>query len=157
MSQRLVKLALFVVIASTTWVARATEPGMTPTETAAEYLSAMEAADLDAAALLFTEESSIFESGGVEGSWQDYRDHHLGPEIDAIDSFVISRGEATEEKSLDGSMAFVAWPIEYRIELADERIIESRGTVTFVLERNEDRYKIRHLHWSSRRKPADTE
>lgn len=152
MRQRLLKLALLVVIASTTWIARATEPARSPTETAAEYLSAMEAADLDAAALLFTEKSSIFESG-----WQDYRDHHLGPEIDAIDSFVILRGEAAEEKSLDGSMAFVAWPIEYRIELADERIIESRGTVTFVLERNEDRYKIRHLHWSSRRKQTDTE
>ena len=154
MRQRLLTAALSVVIASMTWAVRAAEPSKTPTETAAAYLSAMEDSDLDAAALLFAEDSSIFETGGVEGTWQNYRDHHIGPEIEAIDSFVISRGEPDEDKSLDGSMAFVAWPIEYRIELADDRVIESRGTVTFVLEGHRDRYKIRHLHWSSRRKPT---
>jgi len=30
---------------------------------------------------LFTEDSNIFESGGVEGSYAHYIEHHLGPEL----------------------------------------------------------------------------
>lgn len=51
-------------------------------------------------------------------------------------------------------MSFMAWPIEYRIELKDDRLIESRGTVTFLFVKEGSEYRIRHLHWSSRRKPA---
>ncbi len=130
-------------------------PTLSPTEVAAAYLDAMEAPDLDAAGALFATESSIFETGGVEGDWTHYREHHLAPEVDSIKSFTISRGKPEEERSRDGSMAFVAWPIEYHIALADEREIDSRGTVTFVLLEEEGDLRIRHVHWSSRRKPAD--
>lgn len=138
------------------WVspARAEESPKTPTETAAAYLAAMEARDLEAAEALFADDSLIFESGGTEGTWSDYRDHHIGPEIDAIESFVMTRASSTERKSTDGTMAFVAWPIEYTINLSDGRVIESRGTVTFVLENHGGHFKIRHLHWSSRKRPA---
>ncbi len=50
-------------------------------------------------------------------------------------------------------MAFVAWPIEYDIELRDGRMIESKGTVTFVLVKQDGEFRIRHLHWSSRKRP----
>jgi len=52
----------------------------------------------------------------------------------------------------DRSMAMVAWPIEYHIVLNDGREIDSRGTVTFVLLRQDRAFKIRHMHWSSRPK-----
>jgi ketosteroid isomerase-like protein len=122
-----------------------------PIATASAYLDAMESGDLDAAERLFGRASSIFESGGQEGTWKHYREHHLGPEIDAIKAFEVSRGEPESDESADGQMAFVAWPIEYRIELED-RTIESKGTVTFVLIHGDDGFKIRHLHWSSRPK-----
>jgi hypothetical protein len=129
--------------------------GHGPTEVAAAYLEAMESGDLDAAETLFAPQSSIFESGGQEGDWQHYREHHIGPELSAIKSFSISQGEPEVEESQDGSMAFVAWPIKYRIDLED-RLIESIGTVTFVMVRGADGLRIRHLHWSSRaQKPAD--
>ena len=35
-----------------------------------------------------------------------------------------------------------------------DRTIESKGTVTFVLTRGDEGLRIRHLHWSSRRKPS---
>ncbi len=127
-----------------------------PTEVAAAYLEAMESGDLDAAEALFAPKSSVFESGGQEGDWQHYREHHIGPELAQIKSFSVSRGEPEVEESQDGSMALVAWPIEYRIALEDQRVIESIGTVTFVLVRGDDGLRIRHLHWSSRKqKPAD--
>ena len=130
--------------------------GHGPVEVAAAYLTAMESGDLEAAEALFAPKSSVFESGGEEGSWQHYREHHIGPELAQIKSFSVSRGEPEVEESQDGSMALVAWPIEYRIALEDQRVIESIGTVTFVLVRGDDGLRIRHLHWSSRKqKPAD--
>ncbi len=126
----------------------------TPTETAAAYLAAMEVSDLEAAEALFAADSLIFETGGVEGTWSEYREHHIGPELEAIESFVMTHARPTERKSADGTMAFVAWPIEYTIKLDDGRVIQSRGTVTFVLENHGHHFMIRHLHWSSRKRPA---
>ena len=134
--------------------AQADDSPRTPTETAAAYLAAMEASDLEAAEALFVADSLIFETGGVEGTWSEYRKHHIGPELEAIESFVMTHAQPTERKSADGSMAFVAWPIEYTIKLDDGRVIQSRGTVTFVLENHGHHFMIRHLHWSSRKRPA---
>ncbi len=123
-----------------------------PTEIAAAYLDAMEAADLDKAESLFARKSSIFEGGGDEGTWKHYREHHIGPELAELRSFKTTRGKPEEERSADGSMAMVAWPVDYRIELKDGKVVDSHSTVTFVLVREGDAYRLRHLHWSSRRK-----
>ena len=130
----------------------AEEGSSTAASVAKSYFRAMDAGDLDAAAALFADTSLIFETGGVEGSWQQYRDHHIGPEIAAIDTFLTTLGDPEEGQSADRSMALVAWPIEYRIRLKSGELIQSRGTVTFVLMRKDDGYRIRHLHWSSQRK-----
>lgn len=116
------------------------------------YFGAVESSDLDAASSLFTADSSVFESGGVEGTWGHYREHHLEPELDAISAFETVLGEPEVAYSQDASMAFVSWPLEYHIELTDHRTIDSKGTVTFVLVEDGENYSIRHLHWSSRRK-----
>ncbi len=152
-----VRLA-FVLIPAIALVALAEEgASFSPTAVAAAYLDAMESGDLDGAEKLFGSPSSIYESGGQEGTWKRYREHHLGPEIDAVESFTISRGDSESHTSQDGSMAFVAWPIEYRIVLKGDRTIESKGTVTFVLVRGDDGFRIRHLHWSSRKKKSQAE
>ena len=130
-------------------------PSRTPVEVAAAYLDAMESGDLEAAEALFASQSSVFEAGGDEGTWQHYRENHIGPELEEFETFAITRGEPEEQTSQDRSMAFVAWPIEYRIRLHDERTIESLGAVSFVNELEGAEYRIRHLHWSSRRKPGD--
>jgi hypothetical protein len=123
-----------------------------PTEVAASYLDAMEAADLDKAESLFARESSIFEGGGDEGTWKHYREHHIGPELAELRSFKTTRGKAEQAVSADGSMVMVAWPVDYRIELKDGKVVDSESTVTFVLVREGEAYRIRHLHWSSRKK-----
>ena len=151
MSKIALSVAVLVSMMLTNGLASGDE-GESPRVVAAAYLSALEASDLDGAGALFAQDSSVYESGGVEGTWQHYREHHLAPEIDAIDSFSIVRQEPEIGQSEDGSMAFIAWPIEYTIELSD-RTIHSKGTVTFVLVREEDEYRIRHIHWSSRRAP----
>jgi len=118
------------------------------------YFDAIAKSDLAAAGKLFAQRSSIFETGGVEGDWAHYEAHHLKPELDAIASFTFDLGDHTVSTSVDGTMAVVTWQIGYHIELADGRHIDSRGTVTFVVVRQgpERQARIRHLHWSSRRK-----
>ncbi len=146
-------LALFVTLLVPTVGGAAARSD--PTQVAARYFEAMQSSDLFAAGKLFSQASSVFESGGREGSWTEYREHHIGPEIDQIKSFSIIRGGPETVASKDSSMAFVAWPIEYRIDLKDGKVIESRGTVTFILVKEAgSEYRIRHLHWSSRRKPT---
>jgi hypothetical protein len=124
---------------------------VSPTDVARDYFLAMDAGELDDAEALFAKQSSIFETGGAEGTWDHYREHHIGPELDAFESFETTLGDPEEDRSTDGSMAFVAWPIRYRIELKDQTVIESKGTVTFVFVKDDDKYRIRHLHWSSRK------
>lgn len=145
----LLLVTLLLIPASSSSQQNAVPP---PTEIARSYFEAMGRKDLDAAEALFAEKSSVFESGSDEGDWAHYRAHHIGAELDAIERFETTLGKPEEEISADGEMAFVAWPIEYHIALRDDREIGSRGTVTFVLVRSGDGFRIRHLHWSSRLK-----
>ena len=39
---------------------------------------------------LFTKDSEVFESGGVEGSYANYIEHHLGPELGHFKKFEFS-------------------------------------------------------------------
>ena len=123
-----------------------------PAETVRAYLDATTAGDLDQAAALIRDESVVFESGGNEGTWAHYRDHHLGPEIDMFKSFDLRTGEMRVSASDDASLALVTAPIEYDILLINDRQISSVGTVTFALRYEADRYTIEHIHWSSRPK-----
>lgn len=144
---------LLVLLASPA-VSLAQQDDLPPTEVARRYFQAMDRKDLEAAEALFAQKSSIFESGGEEGDWAHYRAHHIGAELDAIERFETTLGKPEEEISADGAMAFVAWPIEYHMALRDDREIDSRGTVTFVFIRSSEGFRIRHLHWSSQRKPG---
>ena len=126
-----------------------------PEQVVRAYLAATAEGDLDAAAaLVAADDSVVFESGGSEGTWSHYREHHLGPEVEMFETFEISMGEVQTRSSDDGSLAVVTVGLEYDITLRDERQISSTGTVTFSLRADGSRYVIEHMHWSSRRKRA---
>ncbi len=56
----------------------------------AQYKSATERLDATGTEALFSPDSVIFETGGVEGSYSNYLAHHLGPELKAFKSFKFS-------------------------------------------------------------------
>ncbi len=56
----------------------------------ARYKSAIERLDASGTEALFTEDSEVFETGGVEGTYKEYLAHHLGPELAAFRSFAFS-------------------------------------------------------------------
>lgn len=127
-----------------------------PTKTVRAYLAATAARDLDAAATLVADDSIVFESGGDEGTWAHYREHHLGPEVELFSAFELEMGAMRVSAGRDGTLAVVTVPVEYDVTLRDARHFSSVGTVTFVLRLAGPDYKIEHVHWSSRRRaPPD--
>jgi len=113
------------------------------------YHNAIENLDAAGTENLFSKESQIFESGGVEGTYAHYLEHHLGPELKAFTSFKFSDYKA--DVVIDGIYAFVTETYNYTIVLAeDERIIERKGVATSILKKINGEWKIVKSHSSSR-------
>ncbi len=112
------------------------------------YRTALEARDADAMFALFAESSAIFENGKVEGSFGNYMEHHLGPELHAIKSFTFSNPTLTVTRM--GHMAYGYETYGYRIELEDGRVFERDGVATSVLSHDASGWRIVQYHSSSR-------
>src|SRR3546814_2996427 len=89
------------------------------------YRTALEARDAQAMRALFAEDSAIFENGKAEGSFANYMEHHLGPELDAIVSFTFTDPTLTVTRM--GHMSHANETYGYSIELTDGRVIERDG------------------------------
>ena len=57
------------------------------------YFAAITSGEFGAAAELVCDDSIGFESGGNEGSWGDYREHHLAPGVELFEAFEPEIGE----------------------------------------------------------------
>ncbi len=113
------------------------------------YKAGLEALDVSGLTGLFTSDSEIFESGGVEGNFARYLEHHIGPELDEFKEFSF-RDYAVSVR-IEGDYAFATETYIYRIVLKEDgRVIEKRGLATSVLKRTPDGWKIRLSHSSSR-------
>jgi len=98
-----------------------------------QYKSAIERLDATGTERLFTPDSAIFETGGVEGSYANYLAHHLGPELKAFKSFRISNYKI--DVRLEGPLALATETYDYRIETAKGEIAMRRGVATSVLKK----------------------
>jgi ketosteroid isomerase-like protein len=102
---------------------------------------------------LFTPDASVFEQGKVEGTYKDYIDHHLGPELGHFKSFTFSDYEIHTTVNLP--YAYTTENYLYTIVLkgneakgTQERTIESKGVATSILEKINGEWKIIHSHTS---------
>jgi hypothetical protein len=66
------------------------------------YDAAFAAKDLEKLATFYHADVTIFEGGGVNRGWADYRDNHLGPELRAFEGLQWNR-----ESSLTSSRSAV--------------------------------------------------
>ncbi len=89
----------------------------------------------------------IFEQGGVDSSWAAYRDHHLGPELEALD---VLNFQHEDVRIRAGERVAVATGRYILTAHHDEEEIESRGVFTTALEHEDDGWKIVHSHLSRR-------
>lgn len=102
---------------------------------------------------LFSEDSEVFESGGVEGSYANYIEHHLGPELGHFKKFEFSDYEIDVE--VDAPYAFTTETYIYTIILkpddkSDSRTIKKKGVATSILKKMDGEWKIIKTHSSSR-------
>ncbi len=115
-----------------------------------KYHEAIEALDATGTESLFAENSSVFESGGVEGTYTHYLEHHLGPELKDFKSFVFN--DYKVDVRIDIPYAFTTETYTYKIVLAEDgREIEQKGVATSILKKMEGTWKIIKSHSSARR------
>jgi ketosteroid isomerase-like protein len=117
------------------------------------YDRAFVAKDLGRLAAFYHPDVTIFEGGGVNHGWADYRDHHLGPELAEFDGLeFVHRTVRPILPEAGGPVAYVT--SEYHLKARiNGREVEATGLETLILVRElAGPWRIRHSHTSSRRK-----
>lgn len=125
-----------------------------PTDSAAAVVSAFHSAlaagDSTAALALLAPDVTILESGGRE-TLSEYRSHHLPGDIRFARSVPAKR--LPLRVTVVGDVAWAAGTSE-SVGAIEGRSIESVGAELVVLSRTTSGWRIRAVHWSSRRRPA---
>ncbi len=113
-----------------------------------------QAKNLSAMDTLFASDRGIhiIEGAGINHGWADYRDNHLGPELESAENFQYRFYGVEPQVRGD-----VAWS-SFRYDLAvdtERGHMEREGRGTAVLEKRDGRWLIVHLHTSGRAKRED--
>ncbi|OGX86577.1 YybH family protein [Hymenobacter glacialis] len=158
--------ALATVLGLTSTTARAQAPAASLAASSAEetavknvlrqYQQAVEKLDTTGTQRLFTANSQVFESGGVEGTYRHYAAHHLAPELKEFAAFNFSDYKAAVQ--VDGPYAFATETYTYTIGLKKgpkdkeaKAPIVRRGVATSVLRKNAaGQWQIMSTHSSAR-------
>lgn len=113
------------------------------------YKTALESLSVEGTDKYFTSNSEILETGKVEGTYQDYIAHHIGPELGHFKSFTYNNYKV--KVIVDGDYAFTTETYVYVIVLKEgEKVIERQGVATSVVHKEDGVWKIMKSHNSSR-------
>lgn len=115
-----------------------------------QYNSAIEKLNVTGTEKLFATDSKVFESGGSEGTYAHYLEHHLAPEFKEFTSFKFSDYKA--DVQVDGKYAFATETYTYTLVVAkDKSEVKRKGVATSVLKKINGEWKIMISHNSSRK------
>jgi ketosteroid isomerase-like protein len=120
------------------------------------YDAAFTAKDLKTLATFYHPDVTIYEGGGINNGWADYRDHHLGPELKAFENLQFGHTNTKVTVLPGGRSAYATSEYAIKAKMGN-RVLDSGGLETLVLVKGADgNWKIRHAHTSSRprRPPA---
>ncbi len=147
----LIKTSLAIILTVIIFNANAQSDEEAVKKVLRDYQKAVERLDATGTENLFTSDSQIFESGGVEGTYTHYLEHHLGPELKVFKSFQFSDYEVKVQ--IDEPYAFTTETYIYTIVLnEDDRTIIKKGVATAILKKNNGNWQIMKSHSSSRNK-----
>ena len=113
----------------------------------ARYQSALRTGDSSAALSMLARDVIVLESGDVE-SFVEYRAHRLAADMSFAQAIPSTR--ANVRAVVRGDVAWVSSTTQTRGEFRG-RQINSSGAELMVLSREPDGWKIRAIHWSSKR------
>lgn len=116
----------------------------------ADYDRAFNAKDLDRLGTMYHPDVTVYEGGGINPGWADYRDRHLGPELKAFNNLKFEHIKVVV-RLIGPDAAYVT--AEYLLDAVNEgKEIRSGGLATYVMIRESGQWKIRHSHTSSKRR-----
>lgn len=143
-----ISIILFLITAYSTTYAQSEADKVK--QVLSKYKQALEGLDVSGTDVLFTDNSQIIESGKVEGTYQDYLAHHIGPELGDFKSFQFENYKV--EVTMAGDYAFAVETYNYTIVLKkDNTEIKRRGVASSLLKKEDNDWKIVHMHNSSRK------
>lgn len=116
----------------------------------ADYRAAMESRSVEKLAAVMDPELLVLEGVHKNVGWADYRDNHIGPEMGEWKEFKVADPKVLEV-ALDGAMAYAVQEATYSLVMADKTVVLA-GAETFVLRKGEAGWKIKHLHFSAKKK-----
>lgn len=114
------------------------------------YKNALESLDVSDTQKLFTGDADIFENGSYEGTYQEYLDHHIGPELGHFEEFSFANYEVDVHLESDMAVAYETYTYKIVTGGDDSRTIERQGVATSVLKKIDGTWKIMQYHGSSR-------
>jgi ketosteroid isomerase-like protein len=120
------------------------------------YDADFNAKDLEKLASFCHPDVTIYEGGGVNNGWADYRDNHLWPELKGFEGLQFAHRDTKVTILPGGQSAYAASRYTLKAKMG-ERVIDSEGLATYLLIGQPDgAWQIRHSHTSSRpaRRPA---
>lgn len=116
----------------------------------AEYDAAFNAKDLEKLGTFYHPDVTVYEGGGINNGWADYRDRHLGPELKEFQNLQFGHTNRRIHVLGDGRTAYAVSGYWIKAKMG-ERDIDSSGLETLILVKGDDgRWKIRHSHTSAR-------
>lgn len=89
----------------------------------------------------------IFESGNVESSLDEYASHHMHSDMKFMAN--MTRETVNRQVMEEGSLAVVTTQSKISGRY-DDRPLRLNSTETLVMEKGENGWQIRHIHWSSK-------
>jgi uncharacterized protein (TIGR02246 family) len=114
-----------------------------------DYDAAFVAKDMTKLATMYTADTTVFEGGGVNDGWKDYRDNHLGLEMKEFADLRFAHTKVVPH--VTGDTAFVT--AEYTIHSKNgDKISDGGGLATYTLVKDKGAWKIKHTHTSAKRK-----
>ncbi len=115
----------------------------------ADYGRAFNAKDLDRLAAFYHLDVTVSEGGGSNPWWADYRDRHLGPELQAFTNLKFGHIKIVV-RMIGLDAAYVTG--EYLLDATTDREVKSGGLAPYGMIREGGQWKIRHSHtWAKRR------
>ena len=113
-----------------------------------DFHAALSTGDNATALSLLAPDAVILESGGVE-SRAEYVSHHLPEDIEFAKGVGSSRG--TLQVTVDGTSAWTVGTSTTQGQFKG-RAINSVGAESMILTKRDGRWRIRSIHWSSRKR-----
>ena len=120
-----------------------------------DYEAAFASKDLTRLAAFYHADVTIYEGGGINNGWVDYRDNHIGRELSEMENPKLTHSNvAVHLLDKEGRSAYVTsqYRLQTRVQGPD---VDATGLETLILVREGGGgWRIRHAHTSSRRRPA---